>query len=280
METPRTFYLLDPFSTIPTEDSSKWLGRIVKSFSNPREAFTPEFPNISSSNIQTDSNFTNVQAVLDRGQSTSARAVLDGLFSLSRQESHSQSPSFKATKVQRVRLLQDEERFSEILGSDISVRAKVLDWLGIARPAYFIVGFLMTDRIAFSSGASRSSGVDGFISAPLKAAAATQGVFLAGKEPIEVGASSSTTESSTVGTKISGSRIFAIEYRIIKRRLLSVHHDVDMQRHRLTGARMFAPSGRSPVRSDERTRRQNVEVLLDEEPMSEVEAAEDLCLTL
>lgn len=182
------------------------------------------------------------------------------------------STDFKAPQIRKLRLSNDEKQLAEVL-EDSETKRTVMEWLGVSRPVFFVVGMLMDDAITFSDSVTNECGLNVEVKPPIKAALASQGVVLPGDEPIEVVGGLKEQESARFKARLVGNRIFAVEYRVMKKKLFSLHGGYELKGHKChtdedDGA---AQKGRE---------RQVVQVVLQEGGLSEIDKAKDSCFTL
>jgi len=281
MEEEKTFYLLDLFNTIPVSDPEVWLGRITRNFAKPFQGYIPETPGLDLSKILDDDNYSDLRTVVKNASKTSTRAVLEGLFKISASEQSNHNPSIEAAKVRRLRITQDDEAQLAKVLEDKTAKEKTLEWLGYFSSAYFVVGCLCTDSVVFSDDRSHSKSTEGELNLPTKKAAAAAGAPNLPAGDIALERSQEDSSEARSKATVTGSRIFALEYRVIKRRLLSFQGKVDMQSHGLDAARMFAPDSKDEAQEGKNDSEQQIaEIFLDEDPLEELEDIEGHLLAM
>ena len=114
---------------------------------------------------------------------------------------------------------------------------------------------------------------------PAELAVATMGV--PGPTPTIAKIEASTSQDNELDMTLtaSGTRIFAIEYRVLRKRILSTSSHIDMRPHGVRGDRAFAhdedQTGVSAMKQ------QQSEVIMDEDTLADVnEEAEEQCITI
>ncbi|KAI9848824.1 MAG: hypothetical protein M1837_006340 [Sclerophora amabilis] len=209
-----TFYLLEPFEVLQNPES--WLGRIVKDYRKPRDGCVPSAP-ASFVDAVDDDNFADVDALISRTRSTAFGASLVQLFGSSFERSRTDGVGVQAREVHRIRL-QDPDAVLARLQQDTSVAARLDEWLSLKpfrSPVYFVVGFLVAQDPILSSRAERSKGVGGSVD-PVGIAAAATGVPMP-IEGLEASVEQSHSRGENISTMSPGTRIFAMEYKILRK---------------------------------------------------------------
>jgi hypothetical protein len=240
----KTFYLLEPFHTIPVEENNAWLGRIVKDFRNPRAGYTPDDPSSAIASLDDDPNFSNVGAIIQSSSSKNFRIALQDMLGLSGHHSNTLEPTFHTRKVRRIRLHNDDGCLDKILDVE-ETRSKVLGkgWLGIQRPVYFIVGLLITDKVNYVTKGAEKKQLSVKVSPSQAIAAALAGgaapAALPGADAVTFSGSARNSSSTEVKLTATGMRIFAVEYRVLRKTFFS-SDEVEMKRHNEAGPRTFA----------------------------------------
>lgn len=282
MASGSTFYLLPPLNTIPAKDPQDWIGRIVKSYSDPRANFTPpkDNPAIEGANVDDDTGFRNVEEIVKNARSKSAQLLLADMLHFTHTRSTADAPHFQSAKVQRLKLLQEDTYCKRLLTLD-HVKTQLREWHKINRPVYLIVGLLIADRVHYAEEAHEES------TSMIEAKPPTQLISAAAGFPVSMpdiaeGSVSKTMEQQRgVTLTAMGKRIFAVEYRVLTKRLLSMSGQVDMRPGGIRGDRSFGREenvlGASVVEE------QQTEVIPDPDPLPDVveEAdAEEYCFSV
>jgi len=299
MEQDPTFYLLKPFNFIPEDEPKQWIGRIVKAYQDPASNFTPNTPDptpstpgaanlnpsasaganpIFAPSIYDDPDFSNVETLIKSSHSKSASVLLADMLKLSQSSSDSSAPEFKARQVRRLKLRQEDICLEHQLALP-EVKSQLKEWHGIRRPVYFIVGLLSTNHIRYSERTKQQSSRAMEAKPPTKAMAAAAGAppgVVPDVAKIEVSKSEDAGMDSTL--TVSGSHIFAFEFRVLRKRILSTSGVVDMRPGGVRGDRTFAHEDETGASGMEE---QQTEVVMDEDPLPEVdEEAGDRCFMI
>ncbi len=224
MQDPPPYYMLDPRRLLPASAAADWLGRIVVDFRDPHAAFTPDNPQRFTEGLVLEDGAKDVQAEISRSKSAAVSGALSEIVSLSNGRGQSAGFSFQTGDMHIVRLSKYRDVFLT-MREDPEVReylARVLKPGGAA--AYMIVGLLVwTDAsLSVNQQHSRQQGVEAQIPA-LGIASAVAGIPL----PFEIGdpaagVSSSNTAKTRLAMSLPGSRIFAIEYKAVRRKVYAV----------------------------------------------------------
>ncbi|KAK3899739.1 hypothetical protein C8A05DRAFT_36634 [Staphylotrichum tortipilum] len=218
------YYILDPRRLLPASAAADWLGRIVVDFRDPHAAFTPDHPQRFTEGLVVEDGAKDVQADISRSRSAAVSGALSELVSVSNGRGQSAGFSFQTGDMHIIRLSKYRDVFLT-MREDPEVReylARVLKPGGAA--AYMIVGLLVWTEASLSVDREHSwrHGVEAQIPA-LGIASAVAGIPL----PIEigdpaVGVSSSNTARTRLAMSFPGSRIFAIEYKAVRRKAYAV----------------------------------------------------------
>ncbi|KAI9756668.1 MAG: hypothetical protein M4579_003757 [Chaenotheca gracillima] len=213
-----TFYLLEPLEVL--QHPEQWLGRIVKDYRRPRDGAVPRTPATYVEGVD-DDHFTNVDALISQTKSTAFGANLVQLLGSKYEHSHKNGRGVKAREVHRIRL-QDPEEVLAKLQRDTAVNTHLEEWLSLkpfSPPVYFIVGFLVAQDPELSTEAEHSQTVGGNVD-PLGIAAAATGVPMP-VEGVEGEVEHTHSNEAHISATAPGTRIFAMEYKILRKRLHS-----------------------------------------------------------
>ena len=231
-----SFYLLGSWKTINTDTPEEWLGRVVVNYDDPGRSYAPEDAStIRGTKIDRDPGYSNVSELLDSKQGTSLYAALANVLKVSTEDSQSTSPAIKATKVEKLSLSQHPAVF-ERLQEDLSAKTAIskLNWQ--SRTAYLITGLLVTDQLSFTESTTSLSSASLDAKLPTKEVAAALGA--PGVDiPLEAGGNKMKSSGREGGAGLEGKRIFAIEYRILRKRRL--HKGEELTEKHLDGERTF-----------------------------------------
>jgi len=280
MGSEKSFYLLETFHTIPTEKPEEWLGRIVKNHRVPLSGFTPNISLLSDNgpfNYNTDPSFKNVRSVIESFSSSKCYLDALGLFGLDHGQFESGKAIFESALVDRLRV-QNDEKVLEYVCAREDVRAGFDGWgFGIGSVLYFIVGMLVTDDISYKEILAQNTNSEGSLDvAKIAATALPGGTSSIIPIQLRVGAQNTVDSSREHKVTVSGKRIFAIEYRRIRKKLITKKASADtargqFKRHGLRGDRTFTTDGSStPDTSDMEAR-----IELDLDPIGELMEEED-----
>ena len=270
MSSELSFYLLHPFHTIPVDrHPGEWLGRIVKSYSDPRANFTPAagYSVSSSGTIDDDPGFLNVEQLIHSASSKSLRLSLADMLSLGHSYDKTNSPSFQSRKIRRLKLLQEDDFRQRSLALD-DVKVKLKDWHKLKQPVYMIVGVLIADQVRYAEEEHQGRQNEMEVKPPSEIASLSIGSPIPIPNPGEVGISGSRDFKRAVKLTATGSRIFAVEYRVLTKRLLSTSGKIDVRPGGIRGDRAFGHEEDkmgSPTGEE-----QQVEIFPDPDPLSEV----------
>ena len=232
------FYLLGSWGTIPTTSPEVWLGRVVVDYKNPKASWAPSDASSFRGPIEDDPGYTDVSELLSSKKSSSIYGALADIFKFSTSDSSSSNPGIEAAKVRKLSIGQYDDVF-ERMQADGAVNAAVEKLRWKERTAYLIVGLLVTDQLAFteSSSSLSSSSFQGKV--PTKEAMAAGGLPSVDFGP-EGGKDKSQERGREGGKGISGTRIFAIQYRILKKhRKVFRGTETKLSDKILTGERTF-----------------------------------------
>ena len=280
MTSDHTFYLLKPLQTIKAAEPKQWIGRIVKSYEDPESNFTPHsaLPSSFAPGISDDTGFSNVEAIIKSANSTTFSAMLADMLRLGQADSGSSAPEFKSRKVRRLKLQQEGEYLRHRLALP-EVKGHLKDWHSTRHPVYFIVGLLITDHVRYSDSSKKQSSREVEAEPPTKLAAAAMGVPGPTPTVAKIGASSSKGSELDMSLTASGTRIFAVEYRVLRKRFLSTSGHIDMRPGGIRGDRAFAHEEDQTGASD--MEQQQIEIVMDEDTLADVdEEAEERCITV
>lgn len=225
MQDPPPYYLLDPRRLLPASSTPSWLGRIVLDFRDPAASFTPSSPQRFTSGLTTEADAKDVQVEVLRTRSRALSGALSEIVSAANGAGKSAGFSFQTGEMRIVRLGGYRDVF-RTMREDPEVRRYLAQEL---RPggaaAYMIVGLLVwTDAtLSVREESSRRRAVEAQIPA-LGIGCAVAGVQLPleiGGDPA-IGVSSSNTGVTRMGMSLPGSRIFAVEYKAVRRKAYAI----------------------------------------------------------
>ena len=284
-DSERTFYLLEPFKTIPVgEDVQEWLGRIVPSYRHPSGNFRPAKHNTAmrKEDILDDPGWKDVEELISRAKTNTLKLAMASMLRANHLKEQSHAPTFSAPKVHRIQLMQEDDYRKRVLHLD-EVKSTLKEWHGRNRPVYMIVTLLIADEVNYSEEIRDKSTTDLEVKAPAELAplAAAAGLPMPGPDSVNAAASLSTERQMEAKLTGVGKRIFAIEYRPLTKRLLSISGKVDVRPGGIRGDRMFGHVEASMTTPE--PEEQQSETIADYDPLPEVvdEAeADEYCFTL
>ena len=284
-DSERTFYLLTPYKTIPVgEDPQEWLGRIVPSYQHPSGNFRPAKHNaaMQKEDILDDPGWKDVEEIFNEAKTSTLKLAMASMLRVKNLKEQSYAPTVNAPKVHKIQLMQEDDYRRRVLDLK-EVDAKLKEWHSYRRPVYMIVALLIADQVNYSEETRDRRTVEVRLEAPAELApvAATAGLPVPGPDSVKAEGSLSTDRRMEAKYTGVGRRIFAIEYRVLTKRLLSVSGKVDVRPGGVRGDRMFGHVEASMTTLE--PEEQHSETIADYDPLPEVvnEAeADEYCLTL
>ena len=185
-------------------------------------------------------------------------------------------------KVHKIQLMQKDDYRKRILNLD-EVDTKLKEWHGHNRPVYMIVTLLIADQLSYWAETRDKTTTDLEVKAPAELAplAAAAGLPIPGLESVNVAGSLSKDRRMEAKLTGIGKRIFAIEYIVLTKRLLSSSGKVDVRPGGVKGDRVFGHVEASMTTPE--PEEQQSEAIADPDPLPEVvdEAeANEYCFTL
>lgn len=220
---PPRFVVLD--NPIPAGDVSDILGRFVVDYSSPKDQSAPEkLPEFTKEYIYDCGDDTSVSTLLQSSANEVLRGKLDQIFCFasSRDTTRRRELSSERVKTFRVR---DHDKLFDRMGSfpEIKKEVEALFYRSSerVRRIYMIVGVKTVQDAAIKTERGGSYSNEATATIPIGAAVAASGIPADPKS--KVGAEWKQTSASSAGyeAKHQGEQVFAIEYRIVERRLLA-----------------------------------------------------------
>jgi hypothetical protein len=277
----KPFYLLDEFHTIRGDDYTKWLGRIVQHHDNPYFDFTPEIPGeCAKVDIRDDDGISNVDRTIRSAQSLKIRADLESMLHFSEHEAVTENPRFESPQVRCVRIQQEASVFRK-LREVPEVREKLDEWKpSKRRPVYFIAGILIGNRVKYHVSASSTNSFEITGKLPAKTIAqAITGTPLPPLPLFEAGATKTKSSSQGGGETLTGTRIFAIEYRAIRRSKVPMVSNLIIEPRSYLSDRTFE-NQEQRLEETAANAAKEPSFELDDYPVSELVGFEDRCFTV
>ncbi|KAL8823901.1 MAG: hypothetical protein Q9191_005459 [Dirinaria sp. TL-2023a] len=283
-DSERTFYLLEPFKTIPVgEDLQEWLGRIVPDYRHPSANFRPAKSNTAmrKKDILDDPGWKDVEEVISRAKTSTLKLAMASMLRASHENEQSHAPTFSAPRVHRIQLMQEDDYLQRVLGLD-EVGSKLRDWHHRDRPVYMIVTLLIADAVRYAEEDRDKRTTELEVKAPAELAplAAASGLPIPGPDSVNAAASLSTERRVEAKLTGVGKRIFAIEYRPLTKRFFSFSGKVDLRPGGVRGDRMFGHVEASMTTPE--PEEQQSDIIADYDPLPDVvdEAeADEYCFT-
>ena len=282
MASDPTFYLLPPFNTIPAKDPREWIGRIVKSYNDPRANFTPPRgnPAMEGVEIEDDTGFRNVKEIIDNANSDSARLLLADMLHFTHSRSKADTPRFQSDNVRRLKLLEEDSYCKRLLALD-DVKVQLKEWHKINRPVFLIVGLLIADGVHYAEEKTEENSNEIGVKPPTGLTSLIAGSPVPMPDIAEASWSKTRKQQRGIKLTATGERIFAVEYRVLTKRLLSMSGQADMRPGGIRGDRTFGheeDAMGAPTAEEQQT-----EVIADPDPLPDVVEdadAEDYCFTV
>ena len=275
----RTFYLLPPLNTLPVEDPYQWIGRIVKSYADPDENFTPvDVPAHVRHSIRDDEGFCQIEEIIKSQKGRSLGASLAEMLRFSTSSTTMDASRFYSPKLRRLKLQQEDRNRQAILALE-EVKARLREWHTLRHPVYLIVGVLVADHIGYAEKSSTEKAHEFGLKPPTQLATIAAGLPLPVPDVLETDMANSTTHRSEMKLTAVGTRIFAIEYRVLTKRLLSTSGKIDVRPGGIRGERTFSDNEKANAAFDAEAHQS--EVIADPDPLPDVvEEAGEWCFDI
>ncbi|MDI1492911.1 MAG: hypothetical protein OHK93_004694 [Ramalina farinacea] len=181
-----------------------------------------------------------VEAIIDEAKTSTLKLAMGSMLRINHLKEQSHAPTVNAPKVHKIQLMQEDDYLRRVLDLD-EVDAKLKEWHSYKRPVYMIVTLLIADEVNYSeeTKVKRTTAVGVEAPAELVPLAAAAGQTIPGPDSVNVAASLSTDRRLKAKHTAVGKRIFAIEYRVLTRKLLSISGKVDVRPQGVRGDGMF-----------------------------------------
>ena len=258
--TEPTWYLLGRYTTLPGEEPKKWLGRVVTNYAWPSSNYAPEL-DIDVSEItgpvRDDEGYTNVSEIIEANKNASFHAEIAERFGLHAKANSEAKPTFKSPKVQQLAIYQHKAVFKKYENSTHYTDLKEMATL--TKPLYLIVGVLVSEKISYSEHKSSelSAGGDATISASGTSAPSDPSISAGGEFEVK--------KTNKGDNDLTGKRVFAIQYCIIKKRLLSKSGRLHLTSGTLHGDRTFGEDNQGATHREQTFELNLVDETLEEE---------------
>ncbi|KAH6666033.1 hypothetical protein B0J14DRAFT_605159 [Halenospora varia] len=215
------YFFLSPDQFESGSNASKWLGRIVKEYSSPNAEFAPEDPSryLAGTSEMDLFDLTRDQATKS---ATELYARIGNLVSLGHSGEKNAALAFETPCIRCVKL-QHHAKVFERLQNDPETKAWLLQHLTtFGKPAFLIVSLLIYTDASITTVRNEGGNKNANLRLPLSAAVGTTaGIPLPAIDP-EGGARKSDLQESHAHAKTKGSKIFAFQYRILRRQPFTV----------------------------------------------------------
>lgn len=230
------FYLLDYKQTIRTDTPEDWLGRVVISHDRPEYQYAPyDASNVRGDEWKSDSGLTNLSAFVESKRGMKIYTNLVDLFKGSFDRNASTSPSIKATSAIKYYVDRHDEVFERLQGTH-EWKEKVIKLKWKDNSAFLITGVLVSGELDITETSSSVSSFNVEGKLPLEKIGQAFAVPLP-DIPVQGGLNKNRENNQQGHMDLLGKRIFAIEYRILRKRRL--HDGQQLTDKRKTGERWF-----------------------------------------
>lgn len=266
MAAKKSFYLLDPLQAVPDPDPKSWLGRVVLDYRRPTVGYTPREAILPTIKFHSDPELLDVSRVIDNISSHSLQLSFLDAVGVSVDDFRSRTNSFSSRKVERLRVHHDADVLDAIINTP-AVVADLGEWgLGPFQAMYLVVGLLVAEDVLYESAEADKISFGANVDPATLASIATTGVPLPVSSNIAGGFGNET--GAKAATRATGTRIFALEYRSFRRRLVQrADNKVRMKAYGPQGERAFESSEIANGGLD-------VHIDLDPEPFGELVEAD------
>ncbi|KAL2060511.1 hypothetical protein VTL71DRAFT_9542 [Oculimacula yallundae] len=217
--------------------------------------------------------YKGVSELLESKKSSAVYAALADVLKASTSKRTRKSPGVTADKVRKVSIWQHPKVF-ENLKKDPAVFDEVQKLAARNRTAYLIVGVLVTGNISYKEHSSSSSTMNLKGRLPIKEASLAAGGPPLG--PIDFEVKRDAERTNDAGVELEGERIFAIQYRILRKRLISRSGGMTLTSSTLQGDRTFGDDLGAKGQA-----RQMFDLELDSDTLEdEIDDAEEICFEI
>ncbi|KAF5971238.1 hypothetical protein FBULB1_9329 [Fusarium bulbicola] len=214
-----SFYLLPPERYLPASALSTWLGRIVKSYSEPDANFVPDDPKPFVAHEFARSIIANASLDALSKRNASFAAKLGATVDVSRETSNGGGLSFTSSEVVCVRLQNYDQVFDRLIQHE-ETRSQLQRMLARGDNAGFMVtAVLIWQDATFTHSRERGVTTSAGVSVPVSTIVwSTTGIMLP-SELTDPGVSGSRGRQDTAefSGESAGSNIFALQYKAVRR---------------------------------------------------------------
>jgi len=215
-----TFYLLDKFKTIRLQDGEKaqdWLGRVTTNHAEPPENITKNSTAAFLGKIYSDGGVMNASEYLDSKRGHKIASKLADVLQTSISDAQASSRQWKASRVEHLRMDSNYKAVYSQLKQNPDARAELTKVMEDKSKAFLIIGVLTTDLVSFSDKKSSDSEASVKAKLPTKEVLDAIGAPPTADIPFEITANKTNTEQTKGDLNLVGKRIFAIQYRILRK---------------------------------------------------------------
>lgn len=237
---PVYFLLKGPDFPLGSE-ADHMLGRFVKSYGNPFKAYVPKDALIFNTEPVRTSSLTDFESIVQSTDHKSLLARLFAIFGFSAKSDNDTKIDLSGKQLRAKRLQQYEDMFERMVEDD-EVSERLKKWLiPGGRPAFMIVSVLLWKDATLATESHSSTHISADAEIHLKDLSAAAGI----PHPInpgKVAITSSNEHSADTSMKgdSKGWHVFAVEYRCVRRKLLSGFGDFKLEdQPRYTDGRTF-----------------------------------------
>ncbi|SCO76813.1 uncharacterized protein FRV6_01025 [Fusarium oxysporum] len=243
-EDPYYYILKGPDYPLGTE-ANPMLGRIVRYYGNPFAAFAPDDTSAFTNGNIRQSKLDNFEAAVQSTQSSSLKLRLSKIFNTSAASNATTKLDLSGKILQVRRLQQCEDIFAEMLQNDTSLKPRLKTWLSAGgRPAFMIVGLILWRDAYVDSATHQDSTANVQAEVEINAALHASGI-LSPIDPgsIAVNGDKENSQDRKLKGESKGWHVFALEYRCVRRPLLSSFGDFKLNSQpRYAAGRSFGSS--------------------------------------
>ncbi|RKL21111.1 hypothetical protein BFJ68_g2382 [Fusarium oxysporum] len=214
-----SFYLLPPQRYLPASALSTWLGRIVKSYSEPDANFVPDDPKPFVTHEFARSTIANASLAALSQRNKSFAAKLGATVDVSCETRNGGGLSFTGSEVVCVRLQNYDQVFDRLIQHE-ETRSQLQRMLARGRNTGFMVtAMLIWQDATFTPSRERGVTAPAGVSVPMSTIVSSTTGILLPSEPTDSGVSGSQSHQYTAefSGESAGSNIFALQYKTVQR---------------------------------------------------------------
>jgi hypothetical protein len=214
-----SFYLLPPDRYLPASALSTWLGRIVKSYSEPDANFVPDDPKPFVTHELARSTIANASLAALSQRNKSFAAKLGATVDVSRETSNGEGLSFTSSEVVCVRLQNYDQVFDRLIQHE-ETRSQLQRMLARGGNTGFMVTVVLIWQDAtFTHSRERGVTTSAGVSVPVSTIVSSTAGIMLPSELTDPGVSGSQGHQNTAefSGESAGSNIFALQYKTVRR---------------------------------------------------------------